>query len=73
MQMLWGRVKICENCMYTFLCVIINYKVTSKKFRQMTLKHTTHNGRLPFTNELIIVPDAEVPDGAEKINLKKLY
>ena len=59
--------------MYTFLCVIINYKVTSKKFRQMTLKHTTHNGRLPFTNELIIVPDAEVPDGAEKINLKKLY
>ena len=59
--------------MYTFLSVIINYKVTSQKLRQVTLKHITHNGRLPFTNELIIVPDAEVPDGAEKINLKKLY
>ena len=26
MWMLWGRVKICENCIYAFLCVIINKK-----------------------------------------------
>ena len=32
-----------------------------------------HYGRLPFTNGLIIVPDGEVPDGMEKINLKSLY
>ena len=31
------------------------------------------NGRLPLTNELLIVPDGEVPDGDEKINLKNLY
>ena len=31
------------------------------------------NGRLPFTNGLIIVPDGEVPEGMEKINLKNLY
>ena len=24
MVMLWGQVKICGDCMYTFLCVIIN-------------------------------------------------
>ena len=31
------------------------------------------NGRLPLTNGLLIVPDGEVPDGEEKINLKNLY
>ena len=31
------------------------------------------NGRLPFTNRLIIVPDGEVPGGIENINLKSLY
>ena len=31
------------------------------------------NGRLPFTSGLIIVPDGEVPEGMEKINLKYLY
>ena len=29
-----------------------------------------HNGRLPFTNALIIEPNGEVPEGMEKINLK---
>ena len=32
-----------------------------------------NNGRLPLTNELLIVPDGEVPEGEEKINLKNLY
>ena len=32
-----------------------------------------HNGSLPFTNGLIIVPEEEVPDGMEKMNLKNLY
>ena len=32
-----------------------------------------HNGRLSFTNGLIIVPDGEVPDGMEKTNLRNLY
>ena len=31
------------------------------------------NGRLPFTNGLIIVLDGEVPEGMGKINLKNLY
>ena len=31
------------------------------------------NGRLPLTNGLLIVPDREVPEGTEKINLKLLY
>ena len=31
------------------------------------------NGRLLLTNELLIVPDSEVPDGEEKINLKNIY
>ena len=31
------------------------------------------NGRLPLTNGLLIVPDREVPEGIEKINLKLLY
>ena len=31
------------------------------------------NGRIPFNNGLIIVPDGEVPDVMEKINLKNLY
>ena len=31
------------------------------------------NGRLPFTSGLIIVPNGEVPEGMEKINLKNLY
>ena len=31
------------------------------------------NGRLPLTNGLLIVPDGEVPDSEEKINLKNLY
>ena len=31
------------------------------------------NGRLTFTNGLLIVPDGEVPDHEEKINLKNLY
>ena len=30
------------------------------------------NGRLPLTNELLIVPDSEVPEGEEKISLKNL-
>ena len=29
--------------------------------------------RLSFTNGLIIVPDGEVPEGMNKINLKNLY
>ena len=33
-----------------------------------------HNhGRLPLTNGLLIVPDSEVLEGEEKINLKNLY
>ena len=32
-----------------------------------------NNGRLPLTNGLLIVPDSEVPEGEEKINLKSLY
>ena len=31
------------------------------------------NGRLPLTNELLIVPDSEVPDWEEKINQKNIY
>ena len=31
------------------------------------------NGRLPLTNGLLIVPDGEVPEGTEKINLKLLF
>ena len=31
------------------------------------------NGRFPLTNGLLIVPDGEVPEGREKINLKQLY
>ena len=31
------------------------------------------NGRLPLTNELLIVPDGETSEGAEKISLKDLY
>ena len=30
------------------------------------------NGRLPLTKGLLIVPDGEVPEGTEKINLKLL-
>ena len=32
-----------------------------------------HNGRLSFTNGLIIVSDGEVPDCMEKTNLRNLY
>ena len=32
-----------------------------------------NNERLPLTNGLLIVPDGEVPEGEEKINLKNLY
>ena len=32
-----------------------------------------NNGRLPLTNGLLIVPDDEVPEGEEKINLNNLY
>ena len=35
--MLWGRVKICENCMYDFLKIL----KSQVKLRQVTLKHTT--------------------------------
>ena len=31
------------------------------------------NGRFPLTNGLLIVPDGEMPEGKEKINLKQLY
>ena len=31
------------------------------------------NGRLPLTNGLMIIPDGEVPEGIEKVNLKLLY
>ena len=31
------------------------------------------NGRLPLTNELLIVPDGETSEGVEKISLKDLY
>ena len=31
------------------------------------------NGRFPLTNGLLIVPDGEVSEGTEKINLKLLY
>ena len=30
------------------------------------------NGRLPFTNGLVVAPDGEIPEGMEKINLKNL-
>ena len=39
--MLWGRVKICENCMYAFSMRLKIKKVTSKKLHQVCLKHTT--------------------------------
>ena len=29
--------------------------------------------RLPLTNDLMIIPDGEVPEGIEKVNLKLLY
>ena len=29
------------------------------------------NGRFPLTNGLLIVPDGEMPQGKEKINLKQ--
>ena len=32
-----------------------------------------NNSGLPLTNELLIVPDGEVPEEEEKINLKNLY
>ena len=32
-----------------------------------------NNGRLPLTNGLLIIPDGELPEGEEKINLKNLY
>ena len=32
-----------------------------------------NNGRLPLTNELLIVSDGEVLEGDKKINLKNLY
>ena len=32
-----------------------------------------NNGRLPLTNGLLMVPDSEVREGEEKINLKDLY
>ena len=32
-----------------------------------------NNGRLPLTNGLLIVPDGEMPEGEEKINLNNLY
>ena len=31
------------------------------------------NGRFLLKNGLLIVPDGEVPEGEEKINLKQLY
>ena len=31
------------------------------------------NGRLLLTNDLIITPDGELPEGIEKVNLKLLY
>ena len=31
-----------------------------------------HNGRLPLTNGLLVVPNGSVPKGEEKINLKSL-
>ena len=31
------------------------------------------NGRLPLANGLLVVPDGEVPDGKEKMNLENLY
>ena len=31
------------------------------------------HGRLPLTNGLLIVPDGEVTEGEEKLNLKNLY
>ena len=31
------------------------------------------NGRLPLTSSLLIVPDGEVSEGTEKVNLKLFY
>ena len=31
------------------------------------------NGRFPLTNGLLFVPDGEVPEGEDKINLKQLF
>ena len=32
-----------------------------------------NTGRFPLSNKLIIVPDGDVPDEEEKINMKNLY
>ena len=32
-----------------------------------------HKGRLPLTNELLIVPDGDTPEGSEKVSLKLIY
>ena len=32
-----------------------------------------HNGRLPLTNGLLIIPDGDTPERSEKVSLKLLY
>ena len=32
-----------------------------------------NTGRFPLSNELLVVPDGDVPAGVEKINMKNLY
>ena len=44
-------------------------------YELLTVFQTFHyvNGRFPLTSGLLIVPDGEMPEGTEKVNLKLLY
>ena len=51
--------------------VINSFKIDNALELLSTFKLFYHNNdRLPLTNGLLIVPDSEVPEGEEKINLK---
>lgn len=46
-----------------------------KAMELLSVFQTFHQNtaRLPLTNGLLIVPEGDVPDGEEKINMKNLY
>ena len=46
-----------------------------KAMELLSVFQTFHQNtaRLPLTNVLLIVPEGDVPDGEEKINMKNLY
>ena len=48
---------------------------TENDFELLTIfqRFCYRNGRLPLTIGLLVVPDGEVPERIEKINLKKLH